>query len=160
MSESGNITTKPVTLADVPKKTGTVYPEPYAKFVAGREKQMLGDLFGLTQFGVNLVTLRAGAQSALRHWHSLEDEFILMLSGRLTLITDAGETDLCAGQCVGFKAGQRDGHHLVNRGDEIGSFLVIGSRISGDNGFYPDDDLMWIETADAVVAAHKDGRFY
>lgn len=150
----------PVTAADAPKRVGSTYPEPLARRVAGREKQALGDLFGLTQFGVNLVTLQPGAESALRHWHSQEDEFVYMLAGQLTLITDAGETALAAGQCVGFKGGIRNAHHLVNRGELPGSFLVVGSRIAGDNGFYPDDDLLWVECPDAVVPAHKDGRFY
>lgn len=160
MSEPGKKEAGPVAVADVPKRMSSSYPEIFVSRIGVREKQALGDLFGLTQFGVNLVTLQPGAQSALRHWHTLEDEFVHMLSGQLTLVTDDGDVELAAGQCIGFKGGSRDAHHLVNRGTLPASYLVIGSRIPGDNAFYPDDDLMWVETADGVKAAHKDGKFY
>jgi uncharacterized cupin superfamily protein len=160
MSQNPISSARPVTVAEVPKRITSSYPEPLVQRVLGREKQGLGDLFGLTQFGVNLVTLQPGSESALRHWHTQEDEFIFMLSGELTLITDAGATPLRVGQCIGFKGGVRDAHHLVNRGETPGSFLVVGSRIAGDNGFYPDDDLLWVECPDEVLPAHKDGRFY
>jgi uncharacterized cupin superfamily protein len=150
----------PATITDVPKHIGSGYPEPFASRMGAFEKQSLGDLFDLTQFGVIQVTLQAGAQSALRHWHSLEDEFVYMLSGKLTLITDDGETVLEPGQCIGFKAGRRNAHHLVNQGTATATFLAVGSRVASDNAFYPDDDLLWVERPDGIVPAHKDGRFY
>jgi len=45
------------------------YPEPFATRMAGREKRPLGDLFGLTNFGVNLTRLVPNAVSSLRHTH-------------------------------------------------------------------------------------------
>jgi len=158
--EKKGVQSKSVTIAGVPRVESTSYPAPFADVVKGRQKQVLGDLFGLTQYGVIQVTLLPGAQSALRHWHSQEDEFVYLLSGALSMIDDAGETVLGPGQCIGFQGGSRNAHHLVNRGTIPAVFLVVGSRIPGDNAFYPDDDLMWVETADGVKAAHKDGKFY
>ena len=54
-----------------------------------REKRRLGDRFGLSQFGANLVLLRPGCWSAQRHWHSHEDERVYVVSGELVLVTDA-----------------------------------------------------------------------
>jgi len=125
-----------------------------------RVKRRLGDACGLTRFGVNLVTLGPGAQSALRHWHTLEDEFVYMLSGEVTLVTDVGEQVLAAGMCAGYPAGARDAHHLINRGSAPATYLEIGNRIDGDNAFYPDDDLMWADDGSGVYGAHKDGRRY
>src|SRR4028118_63097 len=79
-------------------------PEPFYSRVAGREKRPLGDLFGLKNFGVNLTRLAPGAQSALLHRHSRQDEFVYVLEGNPTLITDTGETDLSPGMCAGFAA--------------------------------------------------------
>jgi uncharacterized cupin superfamily protein len=80
-----------------PRSRPSVYPEPFASRMAGREKRPLGDSFGLTHFGVNLTRLAPGAASALRHAHTRQDEFLYILSGRPTLITDEGETELAPG---------------------------------------------------------------
>jgi len=146
--------------ASVPEQRGSGYPEPFRSLMGERAKRKLGDACGLTKFGVNLVTLGPGGQSALRHWHTLEDEFICMLSGEVMLVTNDGEQVLRAGMCAGYAAGNRDGHYMVNRSGVPATYLEIGSRIDGDNAFYPDDDLMWCEDEAGVFAAHKDGRRY
>ena len=144
----------------VPEKRGSTYPEPFRSLMGDRAKRRLGDALGLTRFGVNLVTLAPGARSALRHWHTLEDEFVWVLEGEVVLVTSDGEQVLRAGACAGYPAGRRDAHQFVNRGDRPARYLEVGSRIEGDNAFYPDDDLMWCEDEDGVYAAHKDGRRY
>ena len=146
--------------ASVPEQRGSGYPEPYRSRMGERVKRKLGDACGLTRFGVNLVTLGPGGQSALRHWHTLEDEFVYILHGEVVLVTDAGEQVLTAGMCAGYAAGARDAHHFINRGKLPASYLEIGNRIDGDNAFYPDDDLMWCEDENGVYAALKDGRRY
>ena len=152
----------PLLAADVPVRTrASAYPEPFASRMAGRRKQVLGDRFGLTHFGVNRTTLAPGAVSAVRHWHSVQDEFVYVLAGRPTLITDAGETPLAPGMCVGFKGGDPDGHQLVNRTGEDVVFLEVGDRLAGDAGFYPDDDLCARQDADGTWRfEHKDGTPY
>ena len=144
----------------VAENRGSGYPEPYRSRMGDRMKKRLGDACGLTRFGVNLVTLGPGGQSALRHWHTLEDEFVYVVSGEVVLISEAGEQILGAGMCAGYPAGKRDAHHFVNRAKEPAQYLEIGNRIDGDNAFYPDDDRMWVETEGGTIAAHKDGRHY
>lgn len=144
----------------VPDVRGSGYPEPFLSRMGDRAKKRLGEVFGLSQFGVNLVTLGPGAQSALRHWHTLEDELIYVLSGEVVLRTDAGEQTLTAGMCAGFAAGKRDAHHFVNRSDAPAQYLEMGSRVNGDNAFYPDDDLVWVEVDGEVKAAHRDMNIY
>src|SRR5678815_2467120 len=116
-------------------------PEMVAKVASGREKRILGDAFGLTNFGVNLTRLAPGGQSALRHAHGKQDEFVYLLEGEAVLITDAGETALTAGMCAGFKAGTGDAHHLVNRSRKDVVFLEVVDRSAGDTVVYPDDDV-------------------
>src|SRR5688572_542829 len=148
--------------AEAPPRTKpSNYPEPFAARVARREKRPLGDLFGLTNFGVNLTRLAPGAISALRHAHSRQDEFVYILEGRPTLVTDAGETPLAPGMCAGFKAGTGDAHHLVNRTDEEVLYLEIGDRTAGDSASYPDDDLQAVQDADGKWRfLHKGGKPY
>ncbi len=119
----------------------STYPQPFKRVVEGRQKRLLGNLAGLTQFGVNLTTLRPGAASALRHWHELEDEFIYILEGEAVLIEDSGEIAMKAGDAAGFKAGVPNGHQLVNRSSRDVVYLEIGSRNTDEIAHYPDDDV-------------------
>lgn len=125
------------------------------------EARNLGDHFGLTHFGVAMETLAPGSKSSMRHWHTKSDEFILMMEGQLVLVTDEGETTLAPGMVAGFKAGDENAHHLINRTDASATFLVVGSRMKDDEPRYPDDDFQWLfEESGARVAARKDGKKY
>jgi uncharacterized cupin superfamily protein len=146
--------------ASVPGAAGTNYPAPFKSRVAGRRKQRLGDAAGLKNFGVNLTTLEPGACSALRHWHTKQDEFVYVLRGELVLVTDAGEQVLTPGMCAGFPAGKADGHHLVNRTDRAAAYLEVGDRVPGDGAAYPDDDLVAEMTPQGWKFRHKDGTPY
>lgn len=139
----------------------SIYPEPFASRMLGRAKRPLGDLFGLTNFGVNLTRIKPGGSSALRHAHTRQDEFVYVLEGRPVLVTNSGETELAPGMCAGFKAGTGDAHHLLNRTQEDVVYLEIGDRSRGDEGLYPDDDLVAGQDAEGKrVFLHKDGRPY
>jgi uncharacterized cupin superfamily protein len=149
-----------VNAASLASKSGSGYPEPFNTIVGTSSWHALGEHFDLTQFGVNLEVIKPGDQSALRHWHTLSDEFVYVLAGAATLVTDAGESVLTAGMCVGFKAGVRDGHHFINRSAAEAQLLVLGARIPGDTAFYPDDDLAWLPTEDGKRAVRKNGQAY
>jgi len=149
-----------IDLASVPVKTGSIYPAPYGAMMAGRTSLRLGEAGGLTQFGVNLVTLQPGAMSSLRHWHQQEDEFVMVTAGECALVQNAGETLMRAGDCAGFKAGDPDGHHFINRSYAPASFLVVGSKAPRETATYSDVDLM-VQIADGrAMFTHKDGRPY
>lgn len=146
---------------DVPARTlRSIYPEPFASMMGGREKRPLGDAFGLTNFGVNLTTLAPGAMSALRHTHSRQDEFIYIIEGVATLVTDAGATRMTPGMCAGFRAGNGDAHHLKNETDAPVVYLEIGDRTPGDQPTWPDVDLVQVEIDGQRAFAHRDGRPY
>jgi uncharacterized cupin superfamily protein len=150
-----------ITAAEAPPRTkSSNYPEPFASRMAGREKRPLGDLFGLTNFGVNLTRLAPSSVSALRHAHSKQDEFVYVLQGRPTLHTDEGPIQLSPGMCAGFKAGTGNGHHVVNETAEEVVYLEIGDRTPGDEGTYPDDDLQALLRDGKWQFAHKDGTPY
>ena len=150
-----------ITAADAPPRAfRTNYPEPFASRMAGRDKRPLGDMFGLANFGVNITRLAPGGSSALRHAHTKQDEFIYILEGRPTLVTNAGRTALEAGMCAGFKAGTGDAHHLVNDTEDDVVYLEIGDRSAGDAVDYPDDDLAVVTIDGRRRMAHKDGTPY
>lgn len=143
-----------------PRAKPSIYPELFAASVAGRVKHPLGDLFGLSNFGVNLVRLSPGAGSALRHAHARQDEFVYIVQGDAVLITDAGETHLTAGMCAGFKCGTGNAHQLLNRSSAEVIYLEVGDRSAGDTVVYPDDDLQATMVEGKWQFAHKDGTPY
>jgi uncharacterized cupin superfamily protein len=143
-----------------PRAKPSNYPEPFRSMMAGCGKRPLGDLFGLTNFGVNITTVGPGAVSALRHAHSKQDEFVYVLSGTLILHTDEGETALSSGMCAGFKAGSANAHRLLNRSDTEAVYLEIGDRTHGDSVAYPDDDLVAHSQNGYWMFTHKDGSPY
>lgn len=151
-----------VVAADVPPRVKpTTYPQPFAPLMAAREKRTLGDLFGLANFGVNLTELAPGGISSLRHCHTKQDEFVYILTGNPTLVTDEGETQLSPGMCAGFKAGNGNGHQLINRTNETVTFIEVGDRTPGDGAFYPDDDIQAILGADGKWQySRKDGSAF
>ncbi len=156
-------TPRPVALVAAeapPRAKSSNYPEPFVSRVLKRDKRPLGDLFGLTNFGVNLTRLAPGAESALRHAHMKQDEFVYILEGRPTLVTDAGRTPLKAGMCAGFRAGTGDAHHLVNETDADVVYLEIGDRTPGESATYPDDDLAVVMVDGKWRFSHKDGTPY
>ena len=150
-----------VVAAQAPAKTKpSNYPEPFASRMAGRQKHPLGDLFGLTNFGVNLTKLAPHAASALRHAHTRQDEFVYILQGHPTLHTDAGRTQLAPGMCAGFKAGTGNGHRLINDTETEVVYLEVGDRTPGDEGSYPDDDLRALLVGGQWKFTHKEGTPY
>jgi uncharacterized cupin superfamily protein len=150
-----------IAAAEAPARTKpSNYPEPFFSRMNGREKRPLGDLFGLSNFGVNLTRLVPGAVSSLRHAHSKQDEFVYILEGHPTLVTDEGETPLSPGMCAGFKAGTGNGHMLKNASATDVVYLEIGDRTPGDTGTYPDDDIQAVMTEGGWRFTHKDGSPY
>jgi uncharacterized cupin superfamily protein len=141
----------------VPVKTGSIYPEPYAAMMQGRSSLRLGEAGGLTQFGVNLVSLEPGAMSSLRHWHHNEDEFVMVTMGECTLVQDEGETVMRPGDCAAFPAGNPNGHHFLNRTDRLARFLVVGTKAAKEVGIYSDVDLMVTIEAGRAEFTYKDG---
>ena len=143
-----------------PRTKPSNYPEPFASRMSGREKRPLGELFGLTNFGVNLTRLAPAAVSALRHAHTKQDEFVYILHGHPTLHTDEGLTKLSPGMCAGFKAGTGNGHCLINDTPDDVVYLEVGDRTPGDEGSYPDNDLRALLVEGQWKFTHKDGTPY
>lgn len=131
-----------IDMKSVFERRGSAYPAPFDQIAKGRVRRRLGDAGGISQFGVNLLELPPGAGSSQRHWHSAEDEFVYVISGEITLITDKGEEILRAGECAAFPKGIPDGHQLVNKSAAPAQCLEIGTRTSKDVCTYSDIDMM------------------
>lgn len=145
----------------VTPRRGSIYPtEGFRERVSPREKRALGNALGLQNFGVNLVSLGPGACSSLRHWHTRQDEFVYVLEGDVTLVTDGGRQTLRPGDCAGFPAGKPDGHHLINETTVAALYLEVGDRLPGDQGHYPEEDLQAHPSPGGYEFRHRDGTPY
>lgn len=144
-------------LDTIPQTNATGYPAPFDQAVEGRWYRRLAPAGGLSKMGVSHVTLKPGAWSSQRHWHQVDDEFVVMLTGEAVLVEDSGETTIRPGDCAVFPAGERNGHHLQNRTEVDCVFIAVsaGDRAT-DHGEYPDIDMCF--TPEGYL--HKDGTPY
>ncbi len=151
-----------IDIAAAPEGSGSRYPAPHNAPCLGRQWKKLGDAVGLSQYGVNLLTLRPGVWSSQRHWHSHEDEFAYVLTGEVVLVEDDGETTLKPGDCAGWAMNVENGHCLQNRSSEDATLLIVGGRSADDSGQYPDIDMKFSRdgTPGGGLFVHKDGTPY
>jgi len=149
-----------IDIAKASVRTRSVYPDPWGAVTQGREKTALGDVAGLTQFGVNLTRLKPGAASALRHWHETEDEFVYVIEGEIVLIEDGGTTVLRPGDAAGFKAGVSNGHHLVNKSQRDALYLEVGTRAKRERAHYSDVDLVYDRDESGFRFSRRSGEPY
>ena len=147
-----------IDIKSVPEQKGSSYPAPFHLKAGERIRQRLGDAGELSDFGVNLLRLPPGAWSSQRHWHSNEDEFVWVLEGEVVLITDCGEEKLRGGDCAAFPKNNADGHHLVNRSDQVAVCLEVGTRSDVDVCNYSDIDMR-IDSREGRYT-HRDGTPY
>jgi uncharacterized cupin superfamily protein len=149
-----------IDIASIPLDTRSIYPLPFRQAIEGRARKRLGNVVGLTQFGVNLSRLKPGAASSQRHWHAEEDELVYMLEGEVVLCEDGGETVLKPGDAAGWKAGIANGHCLINRSDRDAVYLEIGTRSPHERAECPDVDLLMIRDRSGIRVMHKSGEPY
>ena len=127
--------------AAAPFREGTDYPAPYDEPIRARRRWRLGEVAGLTAFGVNRLELDPGVWSSQRHTHSLEDEFVIVLQGEVVLVEDDGETVLRAGDCAAFKAGAGVAHHLINRSDRTAEERLGRVASAADSHLVPGHEV-------------------
>jgi uncharacterized cupin superfamily protein len=149
-----------IDIAKIPLDTATRYPPPFDKAVEGRARKRLGRAAGLSQFGVNICTLKPGAASSQRHWHENEDELVYVLEGEVVLCEDGGETVLKAGEAAAWKAGVQDGHCIINRSNRDAVVLEVGSRADKERAFYSDIDMMVVRDGQKFRYTKKSGEPY
>jgi uncharacterized cupin superfamily protein len=148
-----------IDIAAIPLDTATKYPAQFRAAVNGRQRKRLGNAAGIEQFGVNICTLKPGAASSIRHWHSSEDEMVYVLEGEVVLCED-GETVLRPGDAAAWKAGVANGHCLVNRSGRDAVFLEIGARVIPDRAIFPDIDMLVVRDDKGARYTRKSGDPY
>ena len=149
-----------IDIAKVTAETECLYPEPFCKPIEGRARKRLGNAVGLSQFGVNLTTLKPGTWSSQRHWHRNEDEFVYVLEGEIVLCENHSETVLKAGDAAGFKANSGNGHCLINRTQKDAVYIEVGTRTVNETTVYSDIDMRLERDKNGLRYLHKSGEPY
>ena len=149
-----------IDIGKIPIDTSTGYPAPFSKAVEGRLRKRLGRAAGLTQFGVNICTLKPGAASSQRHWHENEDELVYVLEGEVVLREEGSETVLKPGDAAAWKAGEPNGHCLINRSDRDAVFIEVGTRAVAERAHYSDIDMMVVRDDKGARYTKKSGEPY
>jgi len=147
-----------IDIANIQLDTATNYPAPFNKAVEGRARKRLAKAAGLSQFGVNICTLKPGAASSQRHWHENEDELVYVLEGEVVLCEDSGETVLKAGDAAAWKAGVANGHCLVNRSARDAVFIEVGTRAPTERAHYSDIDMKVVRDENGFRYTRKNGE--
>ena len=149
-----------IDIAKVPADTECLYPDPFHQPIAGRARKRLGNAVGLSQFGVNLTTLKPGTWSSQRHWHRNEDELVYVLEGEIVLCETHSETVLKAGDAAGFKANSGNGHCLINRSARDAVYIEVGTRTVNETTVYSDIDMRLERDKNGMRYLHKNGEPY
>lgn len=112
----------------------------------GSRFRVLSDTRGADKrkIGVSYEELPPGKQSVPFHYHMVEEEHIVALEGEATLRLGEERYKLKAGDYVGFPAGQRAGHCLINESDKPFRFIMIGDCAENEVCVYPDSGKIMI----------------
>ena len=103
------------------------------------------------KIGIAYEELPPGKQSCPFHYHMLEEEHILAMEGEATLRLGEERYPIKAGDYVGFPAGQRAGHCLVNEGDKPFRFIIIGDNQDNEVCVYPDSSKVAVRALGFIL---------
>ena len=100
----------------------------------------LGPLLGSVDLGATIYELEPGTSNCPYHYEYGNEEWLLVLSGTLTVRHPDGETELGPGSLASFLEGPRGAHRLTNKGDETVRLVMISTKIDPSMAVYPDSD--------------------
>jgi uncharacterized cupin superfamily protein len=79
---------------------------------------------------LGVYELLSGQTQCPYHFHHGNDELMLVLSGRPTLRTPDGESELKPGDAVPFPAGRDGAHQVFNRTDEPARYVMAARHVT------------------------------
>jgi uncharacterized cupin superfamily protein len=98
----------------------------------------LGNQAGAERLGASLYEIEPGQATFPYHWHTANEEVLLVLEGTVTLREPGGAREVPAGEVVAFPRGERGAHQLYNRGGDRARFIVLSEMNWPDPCVYPD----------------------
>jgi uncharacterized cupin superfamily protein len=88
--------------------------------------------------GLSLYELQPGNSICPYHWHSANEEMLIVLAGAPTLRTPAGERELDEGEVIAFPRGEDGAHKVTNRSEGPTRVLMVSEMNDPEVAVYPD----------------------
>jgi uncharacterized cupin superfamily protein len=107
-----------------------------------------GPQIGATMLGASIYDLPPGQSNCPYHYEYGNEEWLVVLEGRLTLRHPEGEAELGRGDVVCFPDGPEGAHKLTNRSDSNVRVLMFSTMNEPSASVYPDSDKIGIWPAD------------
>ena len=133
-------------------------PEGYR---AGMDR--IGPKIGASQLGVSIYELPAGQSICPYHYEYPEEEWLVVLAGRVQLRHPEGEDELGPGDTVCFPTGPDGAHKVTNRAEETARVLMLSTKPAVSVAVYPDSGKMLANTgnpADRLMARRESAVDY
>jgi uncharacterized cupin superfamily protein len=103
----------------------------------------IGPLVGGSGLGASVYVLDEGQAVCPYHWES-EEEWLLVLEGRIEVRTPEGDEEVEAGELVCFPAGPEGAHKTTNRHPEPARIVIFSTWTPTAVAGYPDSDKIGI----------------
>jgi uncharacterized cupin superfamily protein len=100
---------------------------PHARDGHRFSREMLGRTVGAELTGASLYELPPGEKGSPYHYELHREEWIIIVSGEVTVRTPQGERVLRAGDTTCFPLGERGLHTMRNDGAEPARFMMLSS---------------------------------
>src|SRR5271156_1431907 len=135
-----------------------VFAESFSRERSGLRAEPVVRAAGGELLGGTLYELAPGHEGVPLHIHHAMEELAVVISGRPTLRTLEGESELLPGDIVAFPRGRRGGHTLANRTDEAARYLMGANKVMPELVEYPEDGTIRALTRGrfAPPRAHED----
>jgi uncharacterized cupin superfamily protein len=115
-------------------------------FQAGMAR--FGASIGATMLGGSLYELPPGQSNCPYHYEYGNEEWLVVLEGKLTVRHPGGEEELEPGDVVCFPVGPDGAHRLTNRTAAPVRVLMLSTMIEPSVAVYPDSDKIGVWPGD------------
>lgn len=105
---------------------------------------LIGRALGTGQIGINMTVVPPGKRAFPRHYHYVNDEIFVVLSGTGTLHYDEDDYPLKPLDVVSIRAGTGIPFQIDNTGEEEMRYLALSSLIPADVFHYVDSDKLGV----------------
>jgi uncharacterized cupin superfamily protein len=107
-----------------------------------------GPAIGASQMGASLYELPPGQSICPYHYEYPEEEWLVVLAGRVVLRHPGGEQELGTGDVVCFPPGPEGAHKVTCLGEDVARVLMSSTKQTPAIAVYPDSDKVSIFPGD------------
>ena len=107
-----------------------------------------GPRIGAAQMGATLYELPPGQSICPYHYEYPEEEWVVVMSGRVTVRHPGGEQELGEGDVICFPPGPDGAHKVTCLGDDVARVLMTSTKQTPAIAVYPDSDKVAIFPGD------------